>query len=216
MSVDELRYGVIGAGMMGIEHIVNLNALPGARVVAVADPHEPSQAAAIEAADAPIEIYRHYEDLVAAGVCDVLVVATPNHHHVEVLTDVLTTDLPVLVEKPLCTTVEDCQKVVSLAGERSGPVWMGLEYRYMAPVTRLIELVQAGAVGPVRMVAVREHRFPFLVKVGDWNRLTANTGGTLVEKCCHFFDLMNLIVGARPRRVFASGAQDVNHLRRGL
>jgi predicted dehydrogenase len=50
------------------------------------------------------------------------------------------------------------------------------------------------------------------VKVGDWNRLSRNTGGTLVEKCCHFFDLMNLIVEARPHRVYASGGQDVNHL----
>jgi predicted dehydrogenase len=48
--------------------------------------------------------------------------------------------------------------------------------------------------------------------VDNWNRFNANTGGTLVEKCCHFFDLMNLLVSARPVRVFASGAQDVNHL----
>lgn len=62
------------------------------------------------------------------------------------------------------------------------------------------------------MVAIREHRFPFLQKVGDWNRFNRNTGGTLVEKCCHFFDLMNLLIGRRPLRVMASGAQDVNHL----
>ncbi len=62
------------------------------------------------------------------------------------------------------------------------------------------------------MVAIREHRFPFLVKVNDWNRFSANTGGTLVEKCCHFFDLMSLIIGERPIRVSASGSQDVNHL----
>jgi predicted dehydrogenase len=62
------------------------------------------------------------------------------------------------------------------------------------------------------MVAIREHRFPFLSKVGDWNRFSENTGGTLVEKTCHYFDLMNLILGERPSRVMASGAQDVNHL----
>jgi len=62
------------------------------------------------------------------------------------------------------------------------------------------------------MVTIREHRFPFLVKVGDWNRFSANTGGTLVEKTCHYFDLMNLMLGERPVQAFASGAQDVNHL----
>ena len=39
-----------------------------------------------------------------------------------------------------------------------------------------------------------------------------HTGGTMVEKCCHFFDLMRLIIGAEPVRVFCSGAMDVNHL----
>jgi predicted dehydrogenase len=61
------------------------------------------------------------------------------------------------------------------------------------------------------MLSIREHRFPFLRKVGDWNRFSVRTGGTLVEKCCHFFDLMRLIVGSDPVRVFASAAADVNH-----
>jgi predicted dehydrogenase len=82
----------------------------------------------------------------------------------------------------------------------------------MAPVARLVAEVRAGTVGRLRMLAIREHRWPFLVKVGDWNRFNRNTGGTLVEKCCHFFDLMCLVTGSRPLRVFASGGQDVNHL----
>ena len=62
------------------------------------------------------------------------------------------------------------------------------------------------------MLSIREHRFPFLEKVDNWNRFNENTGGTLVEKCCHFFDLMNLIVPSKPIKVYASGGQDVNHL----
>jgi predicted dehydrogenase len=62
------------------------------------------------------------------------------------------------------------------------------------------------------MLSIREHRFPFLQKVGDWNRFSANTGGTMVEKCCHFFDLMRLIIGSEAVRVYCSGAMDVNHL----
>jgi len=150
--------------------------------------------------------------LVAADVCDAVVIATPNHTHHDVLLDLLPTDLHLLVEKPLCTTVPDCRRVLDAAEGREAVVWVGLEYRYMPPVARLVREVRAGAVGRVRMVHLREHRFPFLPKVGDWNRFSRNTGGTLVEKCCHFFDLMAHIVGERPERVMASGAQDVNHL----
>ena len=62
------------------------------------------------------------------------------------------------------------------------------------------------------MLSIREHRFPFLHKVDDWNRFATNTGGTLVEKSCHFFDLMRLIAQSEPLKVYASGGQDVNHL----
>ena len=61
------------------------------------------------------------------------------------------------------------------------------------------------------MLTVREHRYPFLQKVGDWNRFSQNTGGTLVEKCCHFFDLMRFIMKANPVRLFASGSMNHNH-----
>ena len=42
---------------------------------------------------------------------------------------------------------------------------VGLEYRYMPPVAKLIEIVRSGKLGQVKMVSIREHRYPFLVKV---------------------------------------------------
>ncbi len=207
-----VRYGLIGTGTMGHEHIGNLTNLAGAQITAVADPYEPSRRGAVAAIGGGVAAYEDYRDLLDAGGCDAVVISTPNMTHVDVLLDVLETDLHILVEKPLCTTVEDCRRVIAASTRPDRVVWVGLEYRYMPPVARLIERVRDGAVGTPRMVAIREHRFPFLAKVGDWNRFRENTGGTLVEKCCHFFDLMNLIVGTRPTRVFASGAQDVNHL----
>lgn len=44
-------------------------------------------------------------------------------------------------------------------------VQVGLEYRYMPPVAKLIDIVKGNTLGRVKMVAIREHRFPFLVKV---------------------------------------------------
>ncbi len=211
MSAPELRYGVIGTGMMGREHIANILHLPGARVSAVADPDTESLDAAAALVPAA-ERFSDDGDLIASGLCDAVVVATPNMTHGAVLDDLLGTGLHVLVEKPLCTTVADCQRVLEAAAEHRGLVWVGLEYRYMAPFERLIDEVRSGTAGRVRMASLREHRFPFLDKVGHWNRFRANTGGTLVEKCCHFFDLMNQVMPARPERVYASGSQMVNHL----
>jgi predicted dehydrogenase len=210
---DVLRIGVIGTGMMGCEHIRNINALPGAEVVAISDPNdEPLSWARRELGDRRVSEFRDHRDLLSANVVDAVIVASPNFTHVDLLRDVLATEVPVLVEKPMCTTVDDCREIVERASRREAITWVGLEYRYMAPIAALVDVVRSGRIGTTRMVAIREHRFPFLVKVGNWNRFSRHTGGTLVEKCCHFFDLMNLIVAARPVRVYASGAQDVNHL----
>ncbi len=122
------------------------------------------------------------------------------------------TDLHILIEKPLCTTVDDCRRVIAAQDGRRAIAWMALEYRYMAPIARLLEEVRSGYAGTIHMAAIREHRYPFLQKVNDWNRLTKYAGGTLVEKCCHFFDLLNLIVQDEPVRVMASGGQNVNFL----
>ena len=210
---DPIRYGVIGTGMMGVEHILNINALDGARVTAVADPDADSRDAGAGAAGLGDEgIFSNHRALLASGRCDAVVVASPNYTHIDILPDVLHAGLHVLAEKPLCTTVEDCRTVIEAAEGYDGVAWMGMEYRYKPPIARLVEEVKSGTAGRVHMVAIREHRFPFLVKVGNWNRFRRNTGGTLVEKCCHFFDLMNLITGAEPVRIYASGGQSVNHL----
>ncbi len=82
----------------------------------------------------------------------------------------------------------------------------------MPPIKQLINEVHNNVIGKIKMLSIREHRFPFLNKVDDWNRFTINTGGTLVEKCCHFFDLMRLVIKSEPVKVYASGNQDVNHL----
>jgi predicted dehydrogenase len=216
---EVVRYGIIGSGMMGLEHLWNLHHVPGAAVTAIADPNPPSREATILFDEGRSEIveFADHRDLLASGLVDAVIVSSPNMTHRAILDDVLATDVHVLVEKPLCTTVSDCRAVIAAADARrergcDAVVWVGLEYRYMPPVAELIRQVHAGTVGPPKMVAIREHRFPFLEKVGDWNRFNRNTGGTLVEKCCHFFDLMNHITGDRPVRVTASGAQDVNHL----
>ena len=204
-----LRYGIIGSGMMGQEHIRFLNHLDGAVVTAVADPDPGMREQAAMLAGA--EAFSDHRALLGSNLADALIIASPNHTHHDLLIDAMATDLPVMVEKPLCSKVDDADAIARLAAGRRAPVWVAMEYRYMPAIARLIEEVSSGRIGRLHMLAIREHRFPFLPKVGNWNRFSRSSGGTLVEKCCHFFDLMRLIVGAEPTRLYASGAQDVNH-----
>ena len=212
---ETVRYGLVGAGMMGVEHIRNLAITPGAVVTALADPHGPSLRAAREALGDHAAGVAAFEDgavLARSNLCDAVIVSTPNFTHRSVLEPLFDAGLPILCEKPLATTLEDAQWVVDRAASAGAPFWTAMEYRYMPPVVAFLEEVHAGRIGSLRMLSIREHRFPFLKKVGDWNRFSENTGGTMVEKCCHFFDLMRLIVRSEAVRVYCSGAMDVNHL----
>ena len=209
--MTSLRYGLIGAGMMGQEHIRNIALLEGATVAALADPDDGMRARAAELAGGAPKLFREYREMLSADVCDIYLIAAPNDLHHGMMRDVLETGKAILCEKPLCINAAQCRELMTLAEGRAAPVWVAMEYRYMPPVERLIEEVHAGTVGTPRMMAVREHRFPFLPKVGDWNRFNRRTGGTLVEKCCHFFDLMRLTLKADPVRVYASAGADVNH-----
>lgn len=207
----ELRYGIIGAGSMGREHILNVNVMGTGVVTALADPHQPSLDASLALAPGA-KTFSDYRDLLDSGLVDAVVVATPNDTHAAVLKDVLATDIAALIEKPLATTMDDCKAITSWGEKRTALTWMALEYRFMPPVTEVIDRARAGEAGTIHQVSIREHREPFYPKVDNWNRFAARTGGTLVEKCCHYFNLMDIVIGENPVRVFASGSQAVNHL----
>lgn len=206
--------------MMGQEHLKNLALLRSNTdfmpdVVALVDPDQQMREAATQLAHA-----LHFDkaiaydsvDAVDLDSIDAFVVVSPNHTHYNVLDRLIETGKPILAEKPLCTTLSDCDALLAKLDGYPAPFWVAMEYRFMPATARFLERLEAGDVGALKMFSIREQRYPFLPKVGDWNRFSENTGGTLVEKCCHHFDLMRLITGSEAVRVFASGGMDVNHL----
>ena len=212
---NTVRYGLVGSGMMGVEHIQNLAITPGAVVTALADPTESSlgwaKNALGEATDG-VQTFSSSAELAASDLCDAVIVASPNYTHRDVLVPLFDAGLHILCEKPLATKIEDARWIVERAAQSPGIFWTAMEYRYMPPAAEFIRQVHDGRTGKLQMLSIREHRFPFLPKVADWNRFSENTGGTMVEKCCHFFDLMRLITQSEAVRVYCSGAMDVNHL----
>jgi len=209
--VKTVNYGVIGCGMMGQEHLRNIALLPGARVAAIYEPNEP-QAAAAKAIAPTAVLCDSLGGLLSHEPLDCLLVVSPNHLHVAQFEEIAARrPLPLLIEKPLYTDPADAARIAAVGESYAAPVWVAMEYRYMPPIQTFIEQARA-VTGGVRMLTIREHRFPFLEKVGNWNRFNRTTGGTLVEKCCHFFDLMRLIMADEPVRVTASAGQAVNHL----
>ena len=197
--------------MMGHEHIANINLLEGAEVSVVYDP-VPSlaQSAAQKAGHAIIA--PSIKALLNTAGLDAVVIVSPNNRHIENLEEISSLkDIPILCEKPFYSHAEQEDRLDAVLKRHKSPIWVAMEYRYMPPIAKFIEQAQS-VTGGIKMLTIKEHRIPFLEKVGDWNRFNRNSGGTLVEKCCHFFDLMRLILQSEPIRVSASSSQILNHL----
>ena len=207
-----MRFGIIGTGLMAQEHIRNLALVDDAEVIALVDPVSSSLDWAEATLGRHAARFADVPAMLAGASPDAVIVASPNFTHHAVLQPLFGTSIHILCEKPLATTVDDARDLALRAASHNGVFWVGMEYRFMPPVARFIADIHAGRTGTLKRLAIHEHRFPFLPKVGDWNRFSANTGGTMVEKCCHFFDLMWAIIRSEPVRIFCSGAMDVNHL----
>ena len=72
------------------------------------------------------------------------------------------------------------------------------------------EALERKSVGDIKTITILEHRIPFLDKVDQWNKFSKYSGGTFIEKCCHYFDLFNIFAESKPVEVYATGGAAVN------
>jgi predicted dehydrogenase len=211
------RLLIVGAGMMGREHLRVSQLLGWADVQGIVDPNGGSLEWACAdwrlLTNAPLTIYRDLDEACGDEAVDAIVIATPNHTHRDVLHAVASSHKPVLLEKPMATTLADAMDIVNLARDYPAVIQLGMQYRFKAQYVDALQAVTAqSTLGQVKTVAMSEYRPPFLDKVDQWNKFNRNSGGTLVEKCCHYFDLINVVAQSRPRRVYAIGGRAVNFL----
>ena len=212
------RFNVIGCGVNGQEHI-RVTMLEGrATIHGVYDPNPRSVAGAQReyAQFAPAEKLVVYDSLEAAcndPAADGLIIATPNYTHVTVLREAVRSGKHILLEKPMATTLPDAREIMRIAERYDAVLQVGLQYRYKPIYVEAIhEALVRRSIGQIKTITILEHREPFLDKVKQWNKFSKYSGGTLVEKCCHYFDLFNLFAQSRPVSVYAVGSQAVNFL----
>ena len=173
MPVAPLRYGIVGTGLMGREHLRILALIPEVEAVAICAPHSASLKEALKITPGA-DTYAEFSDFLNRDDLDVVVVATPNHTHADIVTALVQKGPHLLIEKPMATTIQDAKTLHSLLSDYQSLAWIGMEYRYAPPVAQAIERSDSGEIGTLRMLSIREHRYPFLPKIDDWNRFNKN------------------------------------------
>lgn len=153
MITSDLRVGVVGAGLMGADHIARLSTrTTGAFVAAIIEPDEGRAKAAAELAPGAA-IFSRIEDALAAGGMDAVLVAAPGQFHEQVLMPALDAKLPILCEKPLTQDPESSWRVIE-AEQRAGSrlIQVGFMRRFDPEYQQLRQLITSGGAGELLML----------------------------------------------------------------
>ena len=191
-----IRVGLAGLGSMGRNHLRILSSIPGASLVAVADPVVETVAAAtagsqVRGFDDPLE-------MIASADLDAVVIAAPTTAHVDLAHAAIERGIAVLVEKPLAASVADARGIVDAAALAGIPVQVGHVERFNPAVLELGRLLEAGWLSTVYAIVSRRAG-PFPARIRDV--------GVTVDLATHDVDILSWIAGERPIRVYAEVAQ---------
>ncbi|WP_432798677.1 Gfo/Idh/MocA family protein [Poriferisphaera sp. WC338] len=136
----------------------------------------------------------------------VIVTSVDVTHH-EYIIRALELGCDVITEKPMTIDEDKAQQILDAVDRTSGNVRVTFNYRYMPTYSKLREVVASGEIGEPTLVNFQwyldtSHGADYFRR---WHREKRYSGGLLVHKSTHHFDLVNFIIGAHPETVFAMG-----------
>jgi myo-inositol 2-dehydrogenase/D-chiro-inositol 1-dehydrogenase len=202
----KLRIGFLGIGSMGISHVQQFHVKLATRstCTAICGKNEANLRRALAVAP-DVKVFPDERELIHSPLVDAVAISTPNFTHLPLALETLKAGKHLFLEKPCGIRRDECAQLLEAANKTDRVVMIGHELRYSPYFQRINALVEAGEIGRPRMVWTREFRGPFQPKSQDWIQDDRRSGGMLVDKNCHQFDLMNWWTRARPRRVAAFG-----------
>jgi predicted dehydrogenase len=159
---------------------------------------------------------------IQANIIDRVIVTTPDYTHADYIVEGLRAGADVVVEKPLTIDAEGCRRITQAVHETGRNVVVTFNYRYSPRNSALKEIIQSGVIGKVTSIDFSwvldtVHGADYFRR---WHREKKNSGGLLIHKASHHFDLVNWWINDVPERVFASGGLkfygDKNAAERGL
>lgn len=215
----KLRIGLIGAGGRGVGGYVRYfaEAPVAAELVAVADPSPENTELCLESLNfqsSRPEVYADWSEMLEKeSDLDGVIIATPNFlHHAPAVACLEKGVRTIALEKPLATCPDACHEILRKADERGIPVQLGFVMRSAPFFSKVKELLEKGTIGKVVSIQLDELvslRTTSVIFRGPWRKLTAMSGGSLLEKSCHDMDLLNWLTGSRPQRVSSVGGRAI-------
>ena len=156
---------------------------------------------------APEYAAEDFDKMVAERKPDRIIVTTRDCFHDEYICRAMELGCDAITEKPMTTDETKCQRIVDTVKKTGRNVTVTFNYRYSPPRSQVKELLMEGAIGEILSVD-----FSWLLNIRHgadyyrrWHRNKVNSGGLMVHKATHHFDLVNWWLSATPAEVFAMG-----------
>ncbi|MBR9956342.1 Gfo/Idh/MocA family oxidoreductase [Cronobacter sakazakii] len=156
----------------------------------------------------PCFVAAQFEAMIRNTRPDTVIVTTMDRTHDDYIVRALHAGCDVITEKPMTIDEARALRILNAIEETGREVRVTFNYRYAPHHSKVRELLMNGTIGEVFSVHFEwllntEHGADYFRR---WHREKRNSGGLLVHKSTHHFDLMNFWLGSYPQRVYAEGA----------
>ncbi|MCL3777977.1 MULTISPECIES: ROK family protein [unclassified Actinomyces] len=207
-----LHVGVVGVGARSTFTLAAELEQNNGRIVAVCDPH-PLVAERVRARlrrePEDVVITSTVDELIATGI-DVAFVTSPDDTHAAVTCALLEAGVPVYLEKPLATDLDDATRVLTTAHRTGTRLYVGHNMRHMNVVRTMRDIIRSGRIGEVKAIWCRHfvgHGGDFYFK--DWHADRSRSNTLLLQKAAHDIDVMHWLADAHTTEVVAMGGLTV-------
>ena len=159
-----------------------------------------------------IKGYKHtdFDKMIAEQKPDVVIVTTKDSEHSTYIIRAMELGCDVITEKPMTTDADKCQKIIDTQKKSGKTCTVTFNYRYSPSRTQIKDILMNGDIGDVQSVDFHwmlntYHGANYFRR---WHANKENSGGLMVHKSTHHFDLMNFWLAAVPTSVYAKGKKE--------
>ncbi len=209
--MSELNVGIVGLGWVAGAHIETFKTVSGARVSGVSSRRRLDESELEATYGVPLKVYGSYEEMLADPEIDIVDICTPHHLHAEQSIAAARAGKHLIIEKPLCLTVEDLAAMRRAIEDAGVGVCVCFECRFSEHFTMIQSCISEGLLGRIHFAEVDYYHGigPWYGQFG-WNVKKKYAGSSLLTAGCHALDGLLMFMGGRVEEVVSHGTRSSN------
>ena len=193
---DTFGFAVIGCGLISRFHIGAIREIDDAFLAGVYDQNP--EAAVRTAEEYHTHCYHSFEEALEDSAVDVVCICTPSYLHASMACSAVEAGKAVLVEKPLALRLEDCDRLIALAGEKGIQIGTVSQLRFSPAIAKVKKAMQDGTLGRLTRadLYMKYYRSQEYYDRGGWRgTVEKDGGGALMNQGIHGVDLLRYLAG---------------------